>query len=175
MIATLLHTAIFSLFIGLMVWAAVSDFRAFRIPNIVCATIVILYPLYVTASTAPVDWIGGIVVAGVLLVIGLPLFALSWMGGGDVKLIAAVGLWPGPPLVGAYVIVTAIAGGLLSVAYLIHAGWLFAEPAGANGAPPRMTPRTTQGPKPEIRLPYGVAIAIGGLSVAGLLLTETGV
>jgi prepilin peptidase CpaA len=171
MIATLLHTAIFSLFIGLMVWAAASDFRAFRIPNIVCAAIVILYPLYVAASTAPIDWIGGIVVAGVLLVIGLPLFALGWMGGGDVKLIAAVGLWAGPPLVGAYVVVTAIAGGLLSFAYLIHARGLFAEPAGAN----RAAPRATQGPKPEIRVPYGVAIAVGGLSVAGLLLTETGV
>ena len=47
------------------------------------------------------------------------LFLLGGMGGGDVKLVAAVGAWAGTVQVGSVLIVSAIAGGLLAVCYMV--------------------------------------------------------
>jgi prepilin peptidase CpaA len=63
------------------------------------------------------------------------------MGGGDVKLLASTSVWAGPALVFPLLMVTALAGGLVAV--------------GVLAARRRRSP-----------LPYGVAIAAGGLVVA---------
>ena len=82
-------------------------------------------------------------------------FALGMMGGGDVKLIAALALWrvplaPGEPLFApllALLAIMAIAGGALTLAMVLRHRW-----------------QKTAG-QPEI--PYGVAIAAGALAAYG--------
>ena len=74
---------------------------------------------------------------------GAVVFAIGAMGGGDVKLIAAIALWLPWQLVVLLLVIMSLAGGLLTVAMLIHK---------------RLARRET-----PIEVPYGVAIAFGGL------------
>ena len=53
-----------------------------------------LYPVYLLLSPIPVAWPAPSACA-LLVVVGLVLFARELIGGGDVKLIAALSLWAG--------------------------------------------------------------------------------
>jgi prepilin peptidase CpaA len=90
-----------------------------------------------------------------LFAVGVAAFAIGILGGGDVKLLAAVGLFAGPAGILDLLLVTALAGGLLGIASLA-------------GAP--IGPVSTEGEAAlRRRLPYGPAIAVGGLWVASRL------
>lgn len=82
------------------------------------------------------------------------LFMLRMMGGGDVKMIAALALWLPFKALAAMLTVMALAGGVIALFLLIRQRW------------------RPNADRPE--LPYGVAIAIGGLWVIanGLLTTS---
>ena len=157
------HLAIACL-IGLLCWAAFSDFLKFIIPNQVCAAIVALYPLYVVAAAPPVDWAGGVACGVIVFTLGFAFFVLRLTGGGDVKLLAAVAMWAGPPFVLSFLIVTALAGGVVSLATLARVLPGRLRPAGRAGFSMRDTPAM------RARVPYGVAIAVGGVYVAVRLL-----
>jgi len=83
-------------------------------------------------------------------------FAAGAMGGGDVKLAAAASLFAGPGLMLDFVTVIALVGGLLGVAIL----------AGAPIGPLASTGDGTVRARLRGNLPYGPAIAAGGLWVA---------
>ena len=157
------HLAVACL-IGLLCWAAFSDFLKFIIPNQVCAAIVALYPLYVVAAAPPVDWAGGVACGVIVFALGFVFFILRLTGGGDVKLLAAVAMWAGPQLVLPFLIVTAFAGGVVSLTTLIRVLPGRLRPAGRVGFGGRES-RTMRE-----RVPYGVAIAVGGVYVAVQLL-----
>jgi prepilin peptidase CpaA len=72
-------------------------------------------------------------------------FYAGMMGGGDVKLAAALALWFSPFATVKFLVLTSLAGGVLTLAVLV---WHRA--------------RNREG-RPEI--PYGVAIAFGGLAI----------
>ena len=82
------------------------------------------------------------------------LFVLKMMGGGDVKMIAALALWLPFKALLTMLTVMALAGGVITLIILISQRW------------------RPNADRPEI--PYGVAIAIGGLWVIanGLLTTS---
>ena len=147
-------------FAGLLVWAAISDLREFLIPNSVSIAIVALYPAHVLASAQPVDWVGGLIVCAIVLVAGIVLFTMGIAGGGDVKLLAATALWAGPELVLHFLLLTAIAGGVLSVVKL---GQLRLARARQSDSPEPSEPL-------KQNVPYGLAIVASGLFVAGRLI-----
>jgi prepilin peptidase CpaA len=70
-------------------------------------------------------------------------FALGAMGGGDVKLVAAIALWLPFQAVAALLFIMSLAGGVLTLAMWIRH---------------RLARRSEQ-----LEIPYGVAIAFGGL------------
>ena len=70
-------------------------------------------------------------------------FAMGAMGGGDVKLVAAIALWLPAMSVVALLFIMSVAGGALTLAMLIR--HRLARKAG------------------QLEIPYGVAIAFGGL------------
>src|SRR5262249_47283506 len=82
--------------LGLLVWAAIQDFRARRIPNWLTLNLaaggLLASLLSPHALAAPASSILGLL-AG--LGIALVLFSLGALGGGDVKLLAAIGAWVG--------------------------------------------------------------------------------
>jgi prepilin peptidase CpaA len=102
------------------------------------------------------------------------LFLLGGMGGGDVKLMAAVGAWVGFAQVGILLIISAIAGGLLAAGYvLVHKRMLeslrnvvvLVRHHLTEGFQPHPTLNVRQ--EGTLRLPYGLAIAIGTFYCVG--------
>ena len=132
---------------ALLVVAAVVDVRTFTISNRLNLTVALLAPLY-WASIALSPWPG----VAIQLASGAAVFALfaaafyaGMMGGGDVKLAAALALWFSPAATVKFIVLMSLAGGVLTLAVL---AWHRAK--------------QREG-RPEI--PYGVAIAFGGLAI----------
>jgi len=109
--------------------------------------------------------LGGWLVGGLLF---LPLYVLRGMGGGDVKLMAALGAWIGPGLALWLALYAALAGGVLALVVAIARGRLRQSLANVwsilvfwriVGMQPH--PVFTIDSSPSIRLPYAVPIAVG--------------
>ena len=132
---------------GLLLVAAIGDLRTRTIPNRLNALIALLAPGYWLASGFAL-WPDMALLFGIALLLFLlfaGMFALGAMGGGDVKLIAALALWLPFPAVLTMLMAMALFGGVLTLLVLIDH---------------RL--RRRPGP-PEI--PYGVAIAAAGLMI----------
>ena len=106
--------------------------------------------------------------AGLVLIIGFGLFHLGRVGAGDVKLMAAVCLWVGASNQMTFLIVTALAGGLLALGlpllsqleHFLALRWqrlATVFPRLDIPVPVVLTDQRPQG------IPYGVAIALGAL------------
>lgn len=129
----------------LLVAAGIEDARHRTISNATNAAILLLAPAWWWASgmLAWPDLAIQLAAAGAVFALFLGLFAMGAMGGGDVKLIAALALWlPLGALVWMLVAMSAI-GGVLSLVMLAD----------------RMIARR-EGP---VEVPYGVAIACAAL------------
>ena len=132
---------------ALLVVAAVIDVRTFTISNRLNLTVAVLAPLY-WLSIALSPWPGVAVQLGgaaIVFVLLAAAFYAGMMGGGDVKLASALALWFPPASTITFLVFMSLAGGLLT---LIILAWHRAK--------------RREG-KPEI--PYGVAIAFGGLAI----------
>lgn len=103
---------------GLLLTSMLTDIRWLRIPNLIPLLLIVLF-LVVAAATAlsgrPVNWGSHLLAGGIVLVVGIGLFAWSKIGGGDVKLLTAVALWHGLRLLPALLIGVALAGGVLAI------------------------------------------------------------
>lgn len=156
----LINQFLFSAIAGLSLTAAISDLRVYRIPNWLTAGIAALYPLHVLMSPVPVPWAWSLGLAAGIFVIGIPLFVAGYMGGGDVKLMAALSLWAGPAYILDFLFITAIAGGVMALVVTTRLKTILAYAFDSAG-------RTAWRDKllADV-LPYGVAIAVGGTYVA---------
>ncbi|NNG05166.1 MAG: peptidase A24 [Inquilinus sp.] len=154
-------------FSGLLCWALVSDALTFKIPNRIPIAIAALYPVWVMTNSPALDrlWIPIVIAAGVLAA-GFVAFSLRLIGGGDAKLLAAVSLWAGPEWLVPLLLVTTLTGGLLAVAIMVAA---LARRRMAVGGGEELAPLI--GAIAKSKLPYGIAIAAGGLFVAAGLWT----
>ena len=159
-----IHATIVAIFIGLIVYAAITDIRSLTIPNRVSLSVALLFPAAVVSSPVPIDWLGAMGVAALTLAIGFFMFARGWIGGGDAKLIAAIMLWAGPENALELLLITNAAGGFLAVAIWLRAHFSHATVPSLNGQD------TTQTAPSRRPIPYAVAIACGGLYVAFTLI-----
>jgi prepilin peptidase CpaA len=132
---------------AILVIAAVVDVRTFTISNRLNLTVALLAPAY-WASIALAPWPG----VAIQLAAGAAVFTLlagafyaGMMGGGDVKLAAALALWFSPMGTVRFLVLMSLAGGVLTLVLVV---WHRA--------------RKREG-RPQI--PYGVAIAFGGLAI----------
>jgi prepilin peptidase CpaA len=133
--------------------AAISDVRSYRIPNYLCALLLILFPAYAATAPYTIDWRQNIVVFGLVSVFGFAAFSGRWMGAGDVKLLSAASLWAGPHLIPALLVITAFVGGLESLAAVFALYLKRPKAEGLMKAP----------------IPYGLAIAVGGIATLGMM------
>jgi len=164
MIYDLPHIFVITLFLGLLALAAINDATEFKIPNRICLAIAALYPVHVLASPVPVDWLGGLAVGGIALAFGIALFALRYMGGGDIKLITVTALWAGPAEILDFVVFSALVGGVMSLIMLSPMRYSLAMIFDKSDD------KTSRDALLGSVLPYGVAIALGGFVVGARLL-----
>ena len=137
----------------ILVVAAVIDVRTFTISNGLNATVALLAPVYWWSIGLPLWPEAAIQVVVAIAVFGaLALaFYIGMMGGGDVKLAAALALWFSPVTTLKFLVIMSLAGGVLTLLVLaIHKKR--GNQAVDEGASPE---------RPEV--PYGVAIAFGAL------------
>jgi prepilin peptidase CpaA len=134
--------------------AAYSDLKQFKIPNLMPALLLTLYGCYVAiVGLSAFSWWHAAHFA-IALIVGMALFAMKWFGGGDAKLYAAVALWfplqKGPFLL----FYVGMAGLVLAIMFMLTRRFT----KGADGK--KRTDR---------RIPYGVAIAVGAIACLLLL------
>jgi prepilin peptidase CpaA len=137
----------------LLVVAAAEDAARLRISNI--TVLLVLVGAVVAAAVAgpEVGFWQNLVVFLALLAVGTPMFAAGKLGGGDVKLLAATGLWFDFRGALWMLIMVALAGGVLALVVLIlrMIGW-------SEGLRQKVVLL-----RPKAGIPYGVAIAAGSL------------
>jgi prepilin peptidase CpaA len=107
-----------------VVTACAFDLRTRRIPNALnfASAFAALLVHWLTGGSEGAMFAAGGWVVGLFLF--LPFFALRGMGGGDVKLLAALGAWLGPQQVLWLAIYTGIAGGVMGVWAAAASGYL---------------------------------------------------
>ncbi|AOL94173.1 prepilin peptidase CpaA [Porphyrobacter sp. LM 6] len=144
--STIHYGLLIALAIALVV-AAFTDLRRRQIDNWLNAAIALAAPAFWWASGLSL-WPGvamqlGVALAAFAVLAGM--FAMRMMGGGDVKLLTALALWIPPTMFVQLLVIMAIAGGVLTVVMFF---W-----------------HTARKQKDKLAIPYGVAIAFGGLWV----------
>jgi prepilin peptidase CpaA len=103
-----------------MLYAAVSDVARYEVPNWVSVVIVAAFLAF--GATEALGWsvlLWHLAAGFAVLAIGLVLFGLGWMGGADVKLIAAGAVWTGWLLLAQFVLLVALFGGALAALLLV--------------------------------------------------------
>lgn len=160
--------ALNAVLVAVIVIAVWMDVRTRRIPNALTVTAALLALAFraVPGEPALVDGLLGLGLAAAVL---LPLFALGGVGGGDAKLLIAVGAFLGPKGFLMAMLATALAGGAMSVVWatrrgvilpvLMNTGGLlkYVFTGGTRGE------RTTLDTAGTVSVPYGLAIAAGTL------------
>ena len=149
MLLYLQYGLLIGLAIALLV-AAYTDLKSRRIDNWLNGAIALGAPLFWWASGLNL-WPDVAIQLGLALgvfAIFAALFAAGLLGGGDVKLLTSLALWLTPAAFMQLLMVMALAGGAIAVWFVIR--------------------RVVWRPKTPGVLPYGVAIAAGGLWVIAL-------
>ncbi|MEM6648832.1 MAG: prepilin peptidase [Pseudomonadota bacterium] len=150
-------TFISLIFPSLLIAAAYKDITSFTIPNRIVTVMVATWPFAFLYTGLPMAE-GGmtLLMAVVVLALGFGLFATNTLGAGDVKLLAAATLWVGSEHILWFLIYTTVMGGGLALflltfrklplpAFAFSQRWLVDLHAR------------------ERVMPYGVAIAVGGI------------
>jgi prepilin peptidase CpaA len=147
MLTTTIHYGLLIALAIALLFAAFTDMRRRQIDNWLNAAIAIAAPAFWWTSGLAL-WPDvalqlGVALAAFVLLAGL--FALKMMGGGDVKLLTALALWIQWDVFIQLLVVMAIAGGVLTI---VMGVW-----------------HVTRRQRDRLAIPYGVAIAFGGLWV----------
>jgi prepilin peptidase CpaA len=161
--------------LALLVAAAVSDYRSYRIPNIITGG-GILFALVYNTLVPPewhADWTWA--PAGMLLGFGalLPMYAIRAMGAGDVKLMAMVGAFLGFNATLLALLFCILTAGLAALAFALRKGVLGQLFGNVGGLMRGMLWSAVASGKPQLqpaamqsvgKLAYGISIAIGTAS-----------
>jgi len=130
-----------------LVVAAVIDMRTFTISNRLNLAVALGAPVY-WLSVALSPWPGmaiQLAAGGFVFTLLAGAFYAGMMGGGDVKLAAALSLWLSPPVILKFLVLMSLAGGVLTLGLVV-----WHRVRRGEGRP---------------AIPYGVAIAFGGLAI----------
>ncbi|WP_170935589.1 A24 family peptidase [Sphingopyxis indica] len=143
-------------FVAILLLATASDIHSLRIPNLLPALMILLFLA---------AWVWGfpfrdpiwshLAHFALALAAGMALFHFRWFGGGDAKLYAAVALWFGLGDAVLLLLLTALTGALVVVVRMLF--HIFRALAFDSG-PPEHRRRLF-----ERKIPYGIAIAAGGI------------
>ncbi|MEX2250006.1 MAG: prepilin peptidase [Parvibaculum sp.] len=142
-----------------MIFGALWDLTTMTIPNRLTIALVAAFVLLAPLAGLSLQQIGLHVAAGLaMLVVGMVLFGLGWIGGGDAKFVAAAALWIGWSDLLFYLLVASLLGGALTLALLFFRGLPLPEFMHRRAWIARLHDRSAG-------VPYGIALAVAGLIV----------
>ncbi len=161
----MLHTlqmALLAIFPALALYAALNDFRHYRIPN--WLNLAIFGSFFPVALLLGMPWqvmlwhvIGFAAVFGVMFV-AFMVVPLGKFGGGDAKMIAAAAIWVDWNNLPDYIVMIALAGGVLAVIMWVWRALQIEYGVWMHGDATLRKVMSYQ-----VKLPYGAAIAAGGI------------
>lgn len=147
--------------LGLLIWAAATDLVSRIIPHSVPIALVAMWLLTAFIKPELVHPLPSLLAAAATFCVGFAAWRCGYLGGGDVKLLAALALWTGG---GADLIqlalVTALLGGGLAILWLALERFASALPWFTATLLTGITAARTAGGRAT--LPYGLAIAGAG-------------
>lgn len=147
------------LFPALMAFAAASDLFTMTISNRVSLALAACFLILAALSGMPPTAILTHVGAGSLvLVVAFLCFAMGWVGGGDAKIAASAALWFGFAHLMDYLLSAALFGGVLTILLMQFRQWPL--PYSLAGQPWLLRLHAR-----ESGIPYGIALAIGALTI----------
>jgi prepilin peptidase CpaA len=133
----------------LLTWAAVSDIRARRIPNLCVLALIILFVPWALLGDLS-DTLSALEAAGIALVVTVLLYTFKILGAGDSKLLTACALYAGMGYLPFLALATVLAGGVIAAVSL------------ASRPQRTLAMFTLRGKGDYGRgVPYGVAVAVG--------------
>ena len=107
------------MFPAAMAFAGAMDFFTMTIPNRVSLALIAGFAVVAAMAGAPWMLVANHVAAGLLFLgIGIFMFSMGWLGGGDAKLLAAAALWLGFDSLFPYITLVTILGGALAIGLL---------------------------------------------------------
>lgn len=164
----MLTTVLSLVFPLVMILAMVADFRTFEIPNGLPLLLILAYPLAaLSAGFAGQQILWAFAPGAFMLLVAIVMFAMRIMGGGDGKLLAAAAVWTGWEQLLGFLLLTALAGGVLSAALLLFRRWPLAPQLAGVAALRQMHAKKRD-------IPYAIAIGIAGLVIYPRLLILSG-
>ena len=153
------HQIMLLFFPAAMALAAASDLLTMKIPNRLSAALALGYFVVAALAGVSLSEMGLHAMCGAgVLILAFGLFSFGWIGGGDAKLAAATALWLGWTPLADYGLVSAIAGGALTLAILFARRLALPQVLAAQPWIARLHDAKTG-------IPYGIALALGGLAV----------
>lgn len=147
------------LFASTMIYAGFTDLTTMKIRNGLILFFLLAYVVLAPLTGLTIYEIGlSAAVAAGVLALGFILFARGWIGGGDAKLAAVTALWFGVDHTAAYLLYTALLGGVFTLillqfriltlpAWLQNKSWIARLHSQWSG------------------VPYGVAMALAAMIV----------
>lgn len=133
------------------------DTTRYIIPNWLTGSLLLAYAFAVFTSPFPVLWQMAVAGMCLTLVCGYFVFAMKWMGAGDIKLVTALALWVGVHNLPDFIFITSLIGGVLSLGLW---GGRKLAPYLPKKPKKEQLPRILQDGAP---VPYGIAIALAFL------------
>ncbi|MGQ0674165.1 MAG: A24 family peptidase [Hyphomicrobium sp.] len=141
-----------------MIFAGAFDLLTMTIPNRISMALLGAFFVIAPLVGMPVDvMLRHMALGAAVLAVGIAFFAMRWMGGGDVKLLAVASLWIGLDNFVMYLAQVAVLGGVLAIAILAFR-WM---PVAALPLPEWALRLHRQG----TGIPYGLAIAGAALMI----------
>jgi len=155
----MLDTFVLLIFPAAMVAAALCDLGSMTIPNKLSAALAVLFVPCALLLGASLGMIGVHLATGfAVLLLGMALFAAGWIGGGDAKILAGIGLFVGPAALGPFLLIAGLVGAGVTILLLVFRR--IPIPAGLHSQDWLLRLHDErQG------VPYGVALGAAGLIV----------
>ena len=137
-----------------LIVAAITDIKSRTISNKLNLGIALAAPVFwiVSGMNFWPDMVWQLGVAAIIFAIFAGMFAIGAMGGGDVKLLAAIALWLHWLTLIQMLVIMSIAGGVLTIFMIIN--------------------KKIQKSEGPVKVPYGVAISFSGLWVVSSIIYE---
>ena len=142
-------TWLIALLMSVLAIAAVEDAVRLRISNLTCVGVFVLAMVAMAGDGFGIALWQNAAVFALILAIGTAAFGAGWLGGGDVKLLAAIGLWLDFSTALSVIAAIFITGGALALVYICVR--LLRKSAGSGDR--------------SSKVPYGLAIVGGTLFV----------
>ncbi|MGJ8527492.1 A24 family peptidase [Maritalea sp.] len=153
------YSALAIIFPFIMAVAAAYDLLTMRIPNWVSLALVAVFVICGFVVGLPLQEIGIHFLVGIaVLIVAFLLFIPGWIGGGDAKFAAAIGLWMGTANIFEFLLYSAFFGGILTLVLLLFR-WK---------VPVSVLPKAEwilRLHDKSVGAPYGIALAAGAMIV----------